>query len=297
MTEQQTMRGVFAVPTTPYDADGAQNLEALLAGVETSIEAGVTGFLVLGATGEALALSDEERDAQIAAVVEAVAGRAHVVVGCMGYTPERMIDLITRAEELGADTAMITPPYYGGLEADTATTALHAVMSASKLPVMVYNNPHSTGTDLTPEHLATLLDTGSFWSVKETSGEATRVRELRDALGTDVEVFVGADGIALEGFIQGASGWVAASAWLLPGSCQRLWELSRDGHWADAVDLWNRLGGPLALIEGNSAFISLIKQSVSRLRTEQGPVRPPLPTASNEVVEALLASIDKLERN
>jgi dihydrodipicolinate synthase/N-acetylneuraminate lyase len=141
--------------------------------------------------------------------------------------------------------------------------------------------PHSTGTDLLPEHLATLADTGRLWSVKETSGEASRVRELRAELGEDVDVFVGADGIALEGFVQGASGWVAASAWLLPKACQSLWAHVRDGNWAAAVEQWNGLSAALAQIEDNPAFISLIKQALSRRNIEQGPVRPPLPTADS----------------
>lgn len=258
MENQQSMRGVFAVPTTPFDASGAQSTDATAAGVETVLAAGVTGILCLGATGEALALSPQEREAQVRTVVETAAGRAHVIVGCMAYTPAQMSAQIAEAKQWGADAAMITPPFYGGLEPDTAVAALHTVMSASELPVMVYNNPHSTGTDLLPQHLGTLLDTGSFWSVKETSGEATRIRELREELGAEVEVFVGADGIALEGFTQGASGWVAASAWLLPQQCQQLWELSSAGRWADAVALWDRLSGPLGRIEGCPAFISLI---------------------------------------
>jgi dihydrodipicolinate synthase/N-acetylneuraminate lyase len=297
MTEEQTMRGVFAVPTTPFDANGEQNIDALIAGIDRALEAGIGGFLCLGATGEALALSTHERETQIRAVVDAVAGRAHVVVGCMAYSPTEMTVLIDQAKECGADAVMITPPFYGGLEPDTAVAALHAVMSASALPVMVYNNPHSTGTDLLPEHLATLQDTGAFWSVKETSGEASRIRELREVLEADVEVFVGADGIAFEGFTQGASGWVAASAWLLPRECQRLWELSRDGEWAAALDLWNGLSSPLARIEGSSAFISLIKQALSRRGAEQGPVRLPLPTASAEEVESVLSAITEMEGN
>lgn len=295
MTDEQTMRGVFAVPTTPFDADGEQSIEVLLAGIDRALEAGVGGFLCLGATGEALALSSEEREAQIRAVVEAVAGRAHVVVGCMAYSPAEMTALIAQAKSWGADAAMITPPFYGGLEPNAAVAALRAVMSASELPVMVYNNPHSTGTDLRPEHLAALQDTEAFWSVKETSGEASRVRELREALDESVEVFAGADGIAFEGFTQGASGWVAASAWLLPRECQRLWELCRDGEWAAALDLWNGLSSPLAQIEGSSAFISLIKQTLSRRGAEQGPVRLPLPTASPEEVESVLSAIAGLE--
>lgn len=293
MTKQ--MHGVFAVPTTPFSEDGKQNLDRLSARVDEVLDTGVTGILCLGATGEALALSDAEREAQIKAVIETADDRATVVVGCMAYTPERMSAHIADAKAWGADAVMITPPFYGGLEPDSAAAALHSVMSTSELPVMVYNNPHSTGTDLLPEHLATLADTGRLWSVKETSGAATRIRELRAELGAEVEVFVGADGIALEGFSQGASGWVAASAWLLPDACQQLWERTQNGDWAEAINQWNGLSAALAQIEDNPAFISLIKQALSRRGNEQGPVRPPLPTAGTEAVETLLRTITALE--
>lgn len=292
----KTMRGVFAVPTTPFDEDGTQNIAALTDRVEAVLDEGVEGILCLGATGEALALSDEERESQIRAIVGAAERRASVVVGCMAYTPERMSAYIANAQDWGADAVMITPPFYGGLEPDAAAAALHTVMTDSPLPVMVYNNPHSTGTDLLPEHLSALADTGRLWSVKETSGAAGRVRELRAELGDDVEVFVGADGIALEGFVQGASGWVAASAWLLPRECQTLWTHARDGNWAEAVELWNGLSAALAQIEDNPAFISLIKQALSRRGVEQGPVRPPLPTADGEALESLLSTISALEK-
>lgn len=290
------MRGVFAVPTTPYTEDGDQNLYALGGRIEEVLAAGVSGLLGLGATGEALALSAAERQAQIKTIVSAVDGRAHVAIGCMAYTPAEMSAQISDAAGWGADAVMVTPPFYGGLEPDAVIAALRPVLTTSELPVMVYNNPHSTGTDLLPNHLAALQDTGRLWSVKETSGEATRIRELRSRLGEDTDIFVGADGIALEGFAQGASGWVAASAWLLPEHCQRLWELADSGEWAGAVELWRSLGQALGLIEGDSAFISLIKQALGRRGREQGPVRPPLPTADPEALAALLDAIAGLER-
>lgn len=289
------MRGVFAVPTTPYTEDGAQNLDALSRRIDEVVAAGVTGILGLGATGEALALTPAERDAQISTIVSSVDSRAHVVIGCMAYTPTEMSAQISRAADRGADAVMVTPPFYGGLEPDAVIAALHPVLTAAEVPVMVYNNPHSTGTDLLPDHLAALADTGRLWSVKETSGAATRIRELRDRLGQDIEIFVGADGIALEGFAQGASGWVAASAWLLPEHCQRLWALADAGDWAGAVELWTRLGSALGLIEGNSAFISLIKQALGHRGHEQGPVRPPLPTADSESLTELMTAIAALE--
>lgn len=294
-------RGVYAVATTPYLSTGEQNLEALNQGINRAIDAGVTGLLLLGATGEALALSPDERREQVAHAISTIAGRANVVVGCMGYTPEETLEQVKTAAELGAQAAMITPPFYGGLEPEAATEALRQVMVQSPLPILVYNNPHSTGVDLSPEHLASLVDTGTFWAVKETSGEALRVRELRAALdaagenGSQIEVFVGADGIALEGFTQGATGWVAASAWLLPNECQKLWQAVEAKDWTQAVGVWDLLAKPLGLIESSPAFISLLKQSLSHELVEQGPVRSPLPTATEEAVAELAEALEALK--
>lgn len=288
------MRGVFAVSTTPFSSDGAQDLDMYGRSVERVLEAGVDGILALGATGEALALDEAEREAQIRHLVEVVDGRVPVVVGCMAYRPEDMSAMISSSARWGASAAMVTPSFYGGLGAGDAVAALTPVLERSELPVLVYNNPHSTGTDLLPEDLVALLEHDSMWAVKETSGEATRVRELRAALGTDVEIFVGADGLALEGFTQGASGWVAASAWLTPARCVDLWAAAASGDWSRAVSLWDGLAGPLGQIESDPAFISLIKRALGELGLPQGPVRTPLPTASDEAVGALVDTLKSL---
>lgn len=290
-----TMKGVFAVSTTPFGPDGQQQLDVLVQGVERALDAGVDGILTQGATGEALALSPAEREEQVRVTIETVGGRVPVVVGAMAYRPEDMVEHISAASRAGASAAMVTPPFYGGLAPEAALAALDLVLERSELPVMVYNNPHSTGVDLLPEHLAELRVRDSFWSVKETSGAATRIAELRQSLGEDVEVFVGADGIALEGLLQGASGWVAASAYLAPGPCARLWQLAAAGDWNEAAALWRRLSVPLGQIEGSPAFISLIKQGLTDLGLDQGPVRSPLPTAPRELVDAVVAAVRELE--
>ena len=289
-----TMRGIFAVSTTPFGPDGQQDLDLYQTSVSRVLDAGVDGILALGATGEALALDDREREEQVRRLVEIVDGRVPVAVGCMAYRPDTVSRMIAEADHWGADGAMVTPSFYGGLQPADAVSALDRVLRASELPVMVYNNPDATGVDLTPEHLMALQKHESLWSVKETSGEATRVRELREALGDGVDVFVGADGLALEGFTQGASGWVAASAWLTPNRCVELWRAAHEQQWHDAVQLWDGLAGPLGQIEGEPAFISLIKRALGELGVEQGPVRPPLPTASDESLETLMSALNAL---
>src|SRR5699024_8591855 len=225
-----TMRGVFAVSTTPFRRDGEQDLDVYTEGVQRVIDAGVDGILALGATGEALALDPGEREAQVRRLVEVVDGGVPVVVGCMGYRPEEVSAMIADAHRWGASAAMVTPSFYGGLRPGDAAAALEPVLERAEVSIMLYNNPGSTGVDLSPAHLLRLARHESLWSVKETSGEATRVRELREELGDRVEVFIGADGLALEGLTQGASGWVAASAWLAPTPCVDLWRAADEGR-------------------------------------------------------------------
>ena len=289
-----TMRGVFAVSTTPFRRDGEQDLDVYAEGVQRVLDAGVDGILALGATGEALTLDPGEREAQVRRLVEVVDGRVPVVVGCMGYRPEAVSAMIADAHRWGASGAMVTPSFYGGLQPEAAAAALAPVLERAETPIMLYNNPGATGVDLLPAHIGELARHESLWSVKETSGAATRVRELREELGDGVEVFVGADGLALEGLTQGASGWVAASAWLTPTHCVDLWRAADEERWGDAVQLWDGLAGPLGRIESDPAFISLIKRALDELGLEQGPVRPPLPTATDAAVQSVLSALRSL---
>lgn len=288
------LNGLIAVATTPFDADGNQNLEMFRESCERVVAAGAQGILSLGATGEALALSASERKEQLLALVELAAGRVFTVAGCMAYTPARSLEMIEEAKAIGVDAVMITPSFYGGLTPENAIGHLEEIVKNSSLPVMVYNNPGATGVDLLPENIAELNGLENLWSVKETSGAATRVRELRDVLDAQVEVFVGADGLALEGFTQGATGWVAASAWLAPKECADLWGKAAEGDWNGAVALWNKLAGPLGQIEGSDAFISLIKKSLSESGFDQGPVRPPLQEAADDEVARLLEALSNV---
>src|SRR5699024_10520729 len=149
-------------------------------------------------------------------LVEVVDGRVPVVVVCMGYRPEAVSGMDADAHRWGASGAMVTHSFYGGLQPEAAAAGLVRVPERVDTAIMLDNRAGPTGGDLWPAHIGELARHESLWSVKETSGAATRVRELREELGDGVEVFVGADGLALEGLTQGASGWVAASAWLTP---------------------------------------------------------------------------------
>src|SRR5690625_3712466 len=130
------LAGLIAVSTTPFGADGTQNLDMFRQNVNRAIEAGSDGVLALGATGEALALSRQERTAQLTALLEEAGDRVFTVAGCMAYTPARSLEMIAEAAELGIDAAMITPSFYGGLDPEVAVANLAEIIKGSVLPVM-----------------------------------------------------------------------------------------------------------------------------------------------------------------
>src|SRR5690625_3782211 len=151
-----TMRGVFAVSTTPFRRAGEQDLDAYAEGVQRVLDAGVDGILALGATGGALTVDPGERGVQGRRLVEVVDGRVPVVVGCMGYRPEAVSAMIADAHRWGASGALVTHSFYGGLQPEAAAAALAPVLERAETPIMLSNDPSATCVDLMPPHIGNL---------------------------------------------------------------------------------------------------------------------------------------------
>ena len=227
-------RGSYTVTVTPFTADGANiDYEALKRFLDWQIECGVPGVIILGTTGEFLTLSDEERRAYVDATVKHVNGRMYVLVGAMNaYTPKAAA-YAKMAEDLGADGLMIVPPYYYTPTEDEIYGYYKAICAATKLPIMLYNNPFTSNVDMSAKLVAKL--TGDFEQVqyiKEASTDVGRVFDvIRESKGA-MNVFAGER--IVESFLLGAVGYVDPFGNYIPRATQKLWRLLEAGRIEDA---------------------------------------------------------------
>jgi len=285
--------GIVPAVTTPFDAAGEVDLPALRANVEALLAAGVHGLVATGTMGEAGALSTQERRAVVGAVAEAAGGRVPVIAGVSSPNPATSIAYAANAAHAGAEAIMLLPPLlYPGDEREIEAF-YRAVAEGAGLPVMAYNNPEASGTDLSPELLARLHErVEGVVAVKECSGDTRRIPALL-ALAPGLEVLVGGDDWALEGFAGGATGWVSGVADVAPRDCVALWERVRDGELEAARAIYRRLL-PLARFDMTPKLVQYFKAAMDAVGFVGGPTRPPrlaLTEAEAAALDAALAAL------
>ena len=215
--------------------------------------------------------------------VAAADGRAAVCAGISAPTAEQAAIYARDAKQAGADSAMTLPPLLYRADRRELSEFFATVARATDLPLMIYNNPEASGNDLRPETLAELArEVPTVTALKETSGDARRIAELVN-LCPDVDVMVGGDDWALEGFCAGASGWISGVADVFPSQCVRLWELCAAADMTPARELYAELL-PLARLDMTPKLVQYFKAALDELGLGGGPCRPPrLPLTDAEL--------------
>ena len=285
--------GIIPAVTTPFDAAGAIDVPALEANLSALLQAGVHGFVANGTMGEAGSLTTAERRLVIETTVCAADGRVPVIVGVSSGTPATSIAYAADAAAAGADAVMLLPPL--GYRADPRETVAfyRAVGEASALPVMAYNNPEASGVDMPATLIARIAaEVEQVVAIKECSGDARRIAALRSA-APELEVLVGGDDWALEGFAAGATGWVTGVADCAPAECVELYDACRGGDFERARAVYARLL-PLARLDVTPKLVQFFKGAQDRLGFTGGPVRAPrlaLDAADTEILDAAVAAL------
>jgi 4-hydroxy-tetrahydrodipicolinate synthase len=287
-----TFPGIIPAVVVPFAEDDSIDVDALRANVTHLIDGGVHGLVVNGTMGEAGALSDDERGLVIDAVLGAADGRLPVTVGVSSASTAASRSYAEQARAAGAHGVMCLPPvlYRGTPEELAAHFA--AVAEAAGLPVMAYNNPEASGQDLTPETIAELAAAvPAVVAVKECSGDARRIAELLGS--TDLEVLVGGDDWALEGFAAGSTGWVSGVANIAPRECVELFDAVNDGRLSEARELYQRLL-PLGRLDMTPWLVQYFKGAMDAVGLVGGPTRPPRLPLGPEQQELLREAVDAL---
>jgi 4-hydroxy-tetrahydrodipicolinate synthase len=274
--------GVIPAVMTPFDDGGSVDTTALAADAGWLIDEGVTGLVGTGTMGEAQSLSAAERRLVIETLLAAADGRVPVTAGVSSETPSRTIGYAADAAAAGAGALMLLPPLgYAGDEREIETF-YRTVADATELPIMVYNNPKASGTDMRPGLILRLAEIEGVVAVKECSEDARRIAEIAAAGGDDFEVLVGGDDWALEGFCAGATGWIAGVANVAPRECVELFRLCREGRLEEARAVYARIL-PLARLDMRPKLVQFFKAAMDLVGRHGGPSRPPrLPLTDDE---------------
>jgi 4-hydroxy-tetrahydrodipicolinate synthase len=277
------MKGIHAAIVTHFDPDLNVDHEAIAADVGRLVAAGIHGIVPNGTVGEGGSLSREERRETIATVVAAADGRLPVCTGISAPTAEQAAMYGRDASSAGADSLMMLPPLLYRADRRELLEFFGSVARAIELPIMLYNNPEGSGSDLEPRLLAELVkEVPSITAIKESSGDARRIAELVN-LCPEIDVLVGGDDWALEGFSAGAAGWVSGVANVFPVECVRLWELCQAGELAPARELYQALL-PLGHLDMTPKLVQYFKAALDELGLGGGPCRSPrLPLTEAEL--------------
>ncbi|MDD5718093.1 MAG: 4-hydroxy-tetrahydrodipicolinate synthase [Candidatus Krumholzibacteria bacterium] len=244
MNEKKWLReGVYTALVTPFSSDGTVDRKAWQRLVERQLAAGVAGVVPAGCTGEAAALTFDEREYLVRSAVEICRGRCLVVAGSGSNNTEQTIELTRNVQAWGVDAAMLITPYYNKPQQHGLVAHFRKVARAVDLPLMLYNVPGRTACNLLPETAAILAAERGIVAVKEASGNLDQIE--RAIAQTGLQVFSGDDGLNFQIFGLGASGTVSVVSNLLPGSVVRFWEAWRSGDIATAWKL-SRLLDPTA---------------------------------------------------
>ena len=288
-------KGVLVPIITPLDDDDAVDLPALRDLIEWMLAAGVHGIIPIGSTGEAISLSQDEVRAVVATTIDQVRGRVPVIVGCSANATRDVIARIRQAQDQGADGILVTNPIYAHPDDDELLHHYAAISAALDRSLILYNNPHVTSIDASPELIVRICALPHIDHVKESSGDVTRVARLIALGGTHPRVLCGSDNLALESFSAGALGWVAACANVVPAECVRLYELTvEEPDLGAAQALYAKLYPLFDMAEQTGKFAQISKAGIALRGGRAGRPRAPLAPLAAALRERLQAILEAI---
>lgn len=233
--------GSITALATPFDRAGAIDATAWKRLLDQQLAAGTQALVVAGSTGEAAALDDAEFETLLRQTVEHVAGRVPVIAGTGMQSTAKTVAQTRRALACGANAALVvTPPYVRPTQAGLLVHFTH-VAEQGGLPVILYNVPTRTGSDLLPETVAQLRVHPGIVGIKEARSEEARMNALIALRDDDFAVLSGDDPTAGRAMLAGADGVVSVASNVVPATFRRLCELARAGDSVGASGLNARL--------------------------------------------------------
>ncbi|MGO4382269.1 dihydrodipicolinate synthase family protein [Pseudoduganella sp. RAF53_2] len=230
--------GVFPAVTTKFTADEELDHAEMEKHFGFMIDSGCHGLVTGGSLGEASTLTVEERLEVAKTAIKVSSGRVPVLANVSDTRTRTACRFVQEAKDAGVDGFMVMPSVLYAADAREAKDNLRTIAAAAKLPIMVYNNPVSYKVDLTPADFKELSDCEELVAIKESTDNVRRITDLRNAVGTRYQLFMGVDDLSFEGLAVGADGLLAGLVVAFPKETVALYTLMKAKRYDEALKLY-----------------------------------------------------------
>jgi 4-hydroxy-2-oxoglutarate aldolase len=271
--------GVFAPVPTPFDEVGRLDLGRFRAALTRWLARPLAGFVVLGTTGEAPLVDEDESARLVQAARDQIPKDRLFIVGCGRESTAATIEAAIRAGKQGADAVLVrTPSFFKSQMTDEAFVRHYtSVAAASPVPILLYNFSAVTGVDLAPSAVSRIAPCPNVVGMKESGGDVDRMKELVSVTPPGFSVLTGSGSSFHQTLLAGATGGILALSCVVPDACARIYEMTRQGR-HDAARTIQEAVLPLARLIGAVHGVPGLKAALGLVGCDVGVPRAPLAT-------------------
>ena len=266
--------GVMPAITTQFDVKGNLDLDTFKINLSHQINAGVNGIILGGTLGEASTLTNQEKQQLLAVTLGEVNGKIPVIMNIAEQATIEAIRLAQKAEYEGADGLMLLPPMRYKATDEETVIYFSTIANATKLPIMIYNNPIDYKIEVTLEMFAALESYKNITAVKESTRDITNITRMINRFGDRFQILCGVDTIAMEALLMGANGWVAGLVDAFPRETVAIYSYCKQGELEKARSIFSWFL-PLLELDISPQLVQNIKLCELATGMGTGHVRPP----------------------
>lgn len=288
------LKGMGVALITPFQTDDSVDYDALGRLIDYQLSSGIDYMVILGTTAETPTLTENEKSAIVKLTIDKIAGRIPVVMGLGGNNTAALVDKLQNDDFHGIDAILSVVPYYNKPSQEGIYQHYAAISKASKLPIILYNVPGRTGTNMTAETTLRLAkDFDNIIAIKEASGNMTQLEDIIKNKPKDFLVISGDDGIAFPLITQGASGVISVIGNAFPKEFSRMVRLALMGDYDNARAIHHQFTElfDLLFVDGNPAGVKSMLNAMgfieNKLRLPLVPTRITTYEKIRQVLEGL----------
>jgi 4-hydroxy-tetrahydrodipicolinate synthase len=275
MGNLEGLKGCGTALITPFQSNGSVDEKALASLVGWQIQEGIHFLVPCGTTGESPTLKHDEHLAIVDITVRTAAKRVPVVAGAGGNDTAKIIALIAELKKLGVDGILSVSPYYNKPTQEGIYQHFRALAESTDLPIIVYNVPGRTGSNILPETLLRLAQIPNIAGVKEASGDISQIGEICTKAPVRFRILSGDDSLTLPVIALGGHGIISVASNEAPGMMSKFAAACVDGRWEEARN-WNRKLYPLMKVNFVETSPIPVKAALSMMGKIQEVYRLPL---------------------